>query len=106
MPARLIRYPGALAALAASIHAANAAVAKTPTISGNGWVALGIIAFLIGTIWLLIMGALHVERRDAALGRSRRRADDGWFGFFPTDGEDDDSPDHHGYDGGEGGEGG
>lgn len=105
MPAKLVRYPGALAALAGSIHAANAAVAKTPSISGNGWVALGIIALLIGVVWFLIMGALHVERRDASLGRGRRRTDDGWFGIFPAGSDDEeDAPDYHrGDDGGEGG---
>jgi hypothetical protein len=105
MPARLVRYPGALAAFVGSVHVANAAVAKTPSISGNGWVALGIIAFLIGVIWFLIMGALHVERRDASLGRGRRRTDDGWFGIFPAGADDEeDAPDYHrGDDGGEGG---
>ena len=80
----------ALAALPASAHA----VAETPTITGNGWVALAIIGAFVGTIYMLIMGALHVERRDATLGRRRDDEDHhGWYGLF-------------GHDGGEGGEGG
>ena len=105
MPTSFVRYPGALLALASSLSVAKAAavIAKTPSISGNGWVALGIIAFLIAVIWFVIMGALHVERRDATLGRSRRKGDDGWFGIFPAGGSDDeDAPDyHHAGDGGE-----
>ena len=67
-------------------------VAHTPTISGNGWVALGIISAFVGTIYMLIMGVLHVERRDAWLGR--RTQDDGWFGVVRTSDEDD-PPDVH-----------
>jgi len=71
------------------------AVARTPTITGNGWVALLIIAAFVGTIYLLIMGTLHVEKRDAHLFGGRRTRDEGgWFGIF------------HGGEGGEGGEGG
>lgn len=66
-------------------------VAQTPSISGNGWVALGIISAVVATIYLLIMGVLHVERRDARLGR--RANDDGWFGVVNHD--DDDPPDFH-----------
>ncbi len=88
-----------------SVPSAAQAVARTPTISGNVWVAYAIIAVLIATIYLLIMGTLHVERRDARLGRSRR--DDGWFGIFPTGtADDEDSPDFHHHGGGDGGEGG
>jgi hypothetical protein len=101
MPPSFVRYPCALAALVSSLQIANAAVAKTPSISGNGWVALGIIAVLIAGIWFLIMGALHVERRDATLGRSRRKGEDGWFGIFPAGRDDEeDAPDYH-HDGGE-----
>ena len=101
MPANFVRYPSALLALTSSFSAANAAVAKTPSISGNGWVALAIIAFLIAVIWFVIMGALHVERRDATLGRSRRKGDDGWFGIFPAGRDDDeDAPDYQRVDDG------
>lgn len=84
-------------------------IARTPTITGNAWVALFIIAAFVGTIYMLIAGALHVERRDAKLGRGRSRSDDGWFGIFPAQAPDDeDSPDyqHVNGDGGDGGEGG
>jgi hypothetical protein len=83
------------ASLALTAGAANAAamIARTPTISGNGWVALGIIGGFVAVIYTLIMGALHVERRDAHLGRRGDRGDHGWFGFTRDD--DDDAPDHH-----------
>jgi hypothetical protein len=84
---------------------ASAATARTPSISGNGWIALGIIGFFVVTIYLLIRGALVVDRRDLGY---RRRTDDGWFGIFPHNPTDDeDAPDyhHHRHDGG-GGEGG
>jgi hypothetical protein len=90
MPVRLGRYLSVTAALVGSIGLAHAD-AHTPTISGNGWVALAIIAFFVGVIWLLIMGVLHVERRDAVLGRRDRNQ--GWFGFTF---DDDDGPDGNG----------
>jgi len=101
MPTSFVRYPSAFLALVSSLSVANAAVAKTPSISGNGWAALGIIAFLIAVIWFVIMGALHVERRDATLGRGRRKGDNGWFGVFPAGRDDEeDAPDYQ-RDGGE-----
>lgn len=90
MPNGKIVILAAAAALSAAPSYATV-VAQTPTISGNGWVALGIIGAFVGTIYLLIMGALHVERRDARLGR--RTHDDGWFGIIRTRDDDDDSPD-------------
>ncbi len=77
-------------------------IARTPTISGNGWVALGIIGVFIGTVYMLIAGALHVERRDARLGRRSSSDNGGWFGAFSQDGDggDDDGHGHHGHDGG------
>jgi hypothetical protein len=112
MPTDLVRNPWTAAATASvaffgSNNVAQAATARTPSLSGNGWVALGIIAFLVWAIYMLIRGAMHLEHRDASLGR-RRRTDDGWFGIFPAGSPDDeDSPDYqHHDDGGEGGEGG
>jgi hypothetical protein len=85
---------GTVTALLAASGVANA-VARTPTITGNGWVALLVIAVVVGTIYLLIMGTLHVEKRDAGLYGGRRARDEGgWFGIF------------HGGDGGDGGDGG
>jgi hypothetical protein len=102
--ARWASVPAAAIVVAAPMAAH--ATAATPTISGNVWVAYAIIAALVFTIYLLIMGALHVERRDARLGRAARR-DDGWFGIFPLGSADDeDSPDFHHHGGGDGGEGG
>ena len=92
--------------LAATTASADA---RTPTISGNGWVALLIILGAVAIIYFLIIGALSIETRDARLGRSRSKQDDGWFGIFPTsDPDEEDAPDfqHHSGDSGDGGDGG
>ena len=67
------------------------AAAQTPTISGNGWVALFILIGIVAIIYFVIMGALSIERRDARMGRSHSKRDDGWFGIFPIS-----DPDRHG----------
>jgi hypothetical protein len=96
---------GAVAVTLTTPAIALAATARTPTIEGHVWVAFVIIGVLVATIFLLIMGALHVERRDAAIGRRGRN--DGWFGIFPQQSPDEeDAPDfHHVGDGDGGGEG-
>ncbi|MBL8782740.1 MAG: hypothetical protein JNL06_17515 [Alphaproteobacteria bacterium] len=109
MPSNLVRYRTAATTASVAFFGSSSvaqATARTPSISGNGWVALGIIAFLVAAIWLMISGALHLERRDAWLGRGGRKRDGGgWFGIFPAQSDDDDAPDfHHNGDGG-GGEG-
>jgi hypothetical protein len=107
MPHNLVRYrTAATAASVAFIGSSGVAqaTARTPHLSGNGWVALGIIAFLVAVVWFLISGAMHLERRDARLGRGRSSRDDrGWFGFFPPSSDDDDSHGFHHGDGGDGG---
>ena len=66
------KFGVAAASVAGSAGSSAASmIARTPSISGNGWVALGILGVFIGTIYMLIAGALHVERRDARLGRRR-----------------------------------
>ena len=108
MPSNLVRYRAAATTASVAFLGASGvaqATARTPAISGNGWVALGIIAFLVAVIWFVISGALHLERRDARLGRSDRRdSGGGWFGIFPARPDDEDAPDFH-HGGGEGGEG-
>jgi len=89
--------PGTALALVGTPHAAGA-VARTPIITGDGWVALLVIAVLVALIYVLIRGTLHIEDRDA---RFRRSHDDGWFGFFPLWPDDDESGHHH-DDGGDG----
>lgn len=91
---RSLTVPIAAAFLAMPNTALALAIARTPTISGNGWVALGILGFFIGTIYMLIMGALHVERRDAALHRSDGHG--GFFGILQNDEEDPGHPHHSG----------
>jgi hypothetical protein len=108
MSINLVRYRTAATTASVALLGSSGiaqATARTPHISGNGWVALGIIAFLIAVVWFLISGALHLERRDAWLGRGGRRRDDGgWFGIFPAQAPDDeDAPDYHHHDGGDGG---
>jgi hypothetical protein len=102
MASSLVRYQTAATTASVAFLGSSGvaqATARTPHISGNGWVALGIIAFLVGAIWLMISGALHLERRDARLGRGGRRQN-GWFGIFPG-GSDDDDDGHYNGDGGE-----
>jgi hypothetical protein len=85
------RISVAVAAMALSAFP-SAADAQTPTISGNGWVALAIIGGFVAIIYFTVMGALHVERRDATLGR-RGGHDHGWFGAVPLRDDDEDGPD-------------
>lgn len=84
----------AVASIALSVGPSAATallVAQTPTISGNGWVALGILGGFVGAVYMMIAGALHVERRDARLGRRPYGDEHGWFGMVRSD--DDDAPD-------------
>ena len=59
--------------------------------------ALGLIVAFIGMIVMVVFGALHLEKRDASLGRRR---DDGYL--FPLPGGSDDDDFHH-HGGGHGG---
>lgn len=101
---RLVARALLIATLSALPTVASAmSIAKTPTISGNAWVALLIIAVLVGTIFTLIMGALQVERRDAAIGRGRGH-NNGWYGIFPAQRDEEDAPDYHHHGDADGGE--
>lgn len=98
-----ISFVKRLGVTAASVAAsagpsAASVIARTPSISGNGWVAMGILGVFIGAVYLMIAGALHVERRDARLGRRPGSGEHGWFGFV-NDGDNDDGSDHHGHGG-------
>lgn len=68
------------------------AVAQTPSISGNAWVAMALLIGFIGLIVLVVYGSLHIEKRDARMGRRSR---DGGF-LYPIVGNDDDDHIHHG----------
>ena len=68
------------------------AVAHTPSISGNAWVAMALLIGFIGLIVLVVYGSLHLEKRDARLGRRNR---DGGF-LYPIVGGDDDDIHHPG----------
>lgn len=92
---RTLGVAAAALVMTASASAASI-IARTPTISGNGWVALGILGAFIGAVYLMIAGALHVERRDARLGRGRMHEEHGWFGFVRDDDDDDGPPDSNG----------
>ena len=83
-----ISWSVAAAAFAVSIVAATAAEAEaqTPSISGNGWVALGIIVVLVGIIALMIGGTLSVSRRGDTSD------DDGGTGLPFYDDDPDDKP--------------
>ena len=53
---------------------------------------MALLIGFIGLIILVVYGALHLEKRDARLGRRR---DDGFMFPFPA-GDDDDDHIHHG----------
>lgn len=57
-----------------------AAEAKPVSIEGNGWVAVLIILFFVAVIYLLVIGPLKIEERDARLRRSGDGGEHGWFG--------------------------
>jgi hypothetical protein len=103
MPNNPVRYQTAATIASIAFLGSNGiaqATARTPSISGNGWVALGIIAFLVAVIWFVISGALHLERRDAGLGRGvGSKRDRGWFGGFGGRDDDDDGHNGNGGDG-------
>ena len=73
--------------------ATASAVSHSPSISGNGWVAMGLLVAFIGIIVMVVFGTLHLEKRDARLGRRR---DDGYLFPFPGGSDDDDDFHHHG----------
>ena len=92
---RILTIAAASALMTSAPGNATAIIARTPSISGNGWVALGIIGGFVAVVYTLIAGALHVERRDARLGRRPGGAEHGWFGTVVSD-DDDDGYDHGG----------
>src|SRR5258708_33430490 len=102
MGSRLFRFSAPVAGAASMLvlcgaSASARALAHTPSISGNGWVALGLIIGFIAMIVMVVFGALHLEKRDAYLGRRR---DDGYL--FPLPGGSDHDDFHH-HGGGHGG---
>ena len=78
----------ALAVLLASAGAASAAAqAQTPTLTGNSWIALAIIAGLVVFIALFIGGALRISRIDDTADE-----EDEGVGVFEGIEEDDPKP--------------
>ena len=65
------------------------------SISGNGWVVLLIIFGFVAVIYMLIIGSLKVEERDARLGRR----DEGTKGWISARRDSDDDDGHHSMDG-------
>ena len=78
-----------LAALAAAVFTLIStpafAIAQPPSITGNSWIAIGILGALIGLIILTVVASVGLQRRDERSGR----ADDSGFSLFGRD--DDDS---------------
>jgi len=70
-----------------------AAEAKPVSIEGNGWVAVLIILFFVAVIYLLVIGPLKIEERDARLRRSGDGGEHGWFGTSGHHHKDDDEGD-------------
>lgn len=76
-----------------------AAEAKPVSIEGNGWVAVLIILFFVAVIYLLVIGPLKIEERDARLRRSGDGGEHGWFGTSGHHHHDDDDGDSGGNNG-------
>jgi len=72
----------ALALVGAMTPALAQETAQDPSISGNVWVAVAIIAVLVGVIWLLVAGSFGLEKRDAKLGRRDDDHGEGGIGMF------------------------
>jgi hypothetical protein len=70
--------------LSVALPASASAAEQTPSISGNGWVALGIIAVLIAIVALVIRGTLSVSDRGETASD-----DSGGLPFFGGDDEED-----------------
>ena len=74
-------------ALGAAVPTAALAAEHPLSFSGDGWVALGIIAVLVGFVALLIRGTISVaDRSDTS------RDDGGGLPWFGGDDDDDDRP--------------
>lgn len=69
MAARFISIVTCALALAGTLCTRANAVARTPSISGNGWAALLLICGFIAFVVLLVRGVLALELRDARLWR-------------------------------------
>ena len=89
----MLRTSALLAALPALIvEPAFANTSHTPSITGHAWIAMVLLVGFIAMIVMVVFGSLHMEKRDARLGR---RGDGGGF-MFPFHGDDDDDIHHHG----------
>jgi chromate transport protein ChrA len=82
----------ALAAWALTLNPATAAMAaiakvaeETQPVSGNGWIALGVIALLIGVVIMLVRGTLFIEERHARMYGPPRDGGHSWFGPIHSD---------------------
>jgi hypothetical protein len=84
--ATVVNLSAALALFLASAGAASAA-AQAPTITGNGWAALGIILGLIVAIIYFINGAITLSRHDDTSDE-----EDEGVGIFEGIEEDDPKP--------------
>lgn len=71
------------AAVASTGAALAQAEAQTPSISGDSWVAIAIVAGLVVLIFLLISGALSLSKRD------KSDAEDTGIGIIGPDDDDD-----------------
>jgi membrane protein implicated in regulation of membrane protease activity len=57
------------AAVVPIVPAAAAPIARTPSISGDIWVAVAIVAALVVLVAIFVRAVFRLERRDARLGR-------------------------------------
>jgi hypothetical protein len=91
---RILLALAAWAVTASPAAAAIAAMAKvaedTQPITGNGWIALGVIALLIGVVVMLVRGTLVIEERHARMYGRPRDGGHAWFGPIVHDDDEDD----------------
>jgi len=89
----MLRASALISALLTLLAEPAFATSHTPSISGNGWIAMALLIGFIAMIVMVVFGSLHLEERDARLGR--RRGDGGFL--MPFHGDDDDDFHHPGH---------
>lgn len=77
---------GVIGIASLALAACAQAQGQTPSISGNSWVAIGLVVALVLLIFFFISGTLSISRRD------KRDDDDAGVGILEGIDEDDEKP--------------